>query len=630
MIKQTKEINLVKLLFVVFGFLFTFLFLTIFFLANTKVSADTTTSANASVTVSDACTLSGGDHSYNVTLNPGQENSNIGPSNIKAACNDYNGYSIYAIGYSGNSYTGNNTKLLGTIANNNISTNTSGNDSYWAMKVNAVSGTYTPTITNDFDNSNFHVIPASYTQIAKLTSATDAGSNPTGSNISTYYKVKISISQTADTYTGKVKYTLVHPNTAPEPWTPQPVVTNPGYISYNTNAPFNEVTDTMSDQTLQTTDTEALLWASNFQRSGYGFAGWSDKPDWVLNQNDANGNGTGANEGYHIYGPNQTITFTAGQYTGDNPGLSLYAVWVPSQGNLQSWSGCSSMSQGQVTALTDQRDNDTYAVAKLKDNNCWMIENLRLDNTAAHNSDGTLAQGYNPSFVGLADPETTNFSDSTIANSLYSIDGSTAAPAITGNSQGTRFPRYNNQNTANPVADMTVWTPPIRYDSGQNTYSVGNYYTWAAVIADTSYYGSGDHGTTSICPHGWRLPIGDQSIVSKSFGGLSVALGGPADGGNISDDFDDWEDWSEYERAGKEFSNLFRKYPNDFILSGDFYNSPYSTAPNNRSYKGVYWSSTVDSSSSAFNFRLDKTNAFPGNSLTNKYNGFSVRCLANT
>ncbi|MBR3172314.1 hypothetical protein IKF21_00095, partial [Candidatus Saccharibacteria bacterium] len=121
MIKQTKEINLVKLLFVVFGFLFTFLFLTIFFLANTKVSADTTTSANASVTVSDACTLSGGDHSYNVTLNPGQENSNIGPSNIKAACNDYNGYSIYAIGYSGNSYTGNNTKLLGTIANNNIS-----------------------------------------------------------------------------------------------------------------------------------------------------------------------------------------------------------------------------------------------------------------------------------------------------------------------------------------------------------------------------------------------------------------------------------------------------------------------------------------------------------------------------
>ena len=591
----------------VFGVLFVVTLVTGMILVNTKANADT--SANASVNVSDACTLSGGDHSYSITLNPGQEDSNIGPSNIKAACNDYNGYSIYAIGYSGNSYTGNNTKLLGTIANNNISTNTSGNDSYWAMKVNAVSGTYTPTITNDFDNSNFHVIPASYTQIAKLTSATDAGSNPTGSNISTYYKVKISISQTADTYTGKVKYTLVHPNTAPEPWTPQPVVTNPGYISYNTNAPFNEVTDTMSDQTLQTTDTEALLWASNFQRSGYGFAGWSDKPDWVLNQNDANGNGTGANEGYHIYGPNQTITFTAGQYTGSNPGLSLYAVWVPSQGSLQSWSGCSSMSQGQVTALTDQRDNDTYAVAKLKDNNCWMIENLRLDNTAAHNSDGTLAQGYNPSFIGLASPETANFiSSSTAANSLYSIDDSTAAPAITGSYQSSRFPRYNNQNTANPASSMT--------GIGNNTYSYGNYYTWHAAIADTTYYESDTHDTTSICPAGWSIPIGNQTTANKSFGALSVALGGPA-GGAVAD--------SSSTPTGAEMLKVFMSYPNNFIYSGDFSDS----SANNRGSYGYYWSSTAKNLIGSCELVLNGVGVVsPATSGAFMGYGSSIRCLS--
>lgn len=32
------------------------------------------------------------------------------------------------------------------------------------------------------------------------------------------------------------------------------------------------------------------------------------------------------------YGPNETIEFTAGQYSGTNNGLSLFAMWVPSAG----------------------------------------------------------------------------------------------------------------------------------------------------------------------------------------------------------------------------------------------------------------------------------------------------------
>lgn len=60
---------------------------------------------------------------------------------------------------------------------------------------------------------------------------------------------------------------------------------------------------------------------------------------------------------------------------------------------MQNWSGCSSMSIGDITALKDTRDDDVYTVAKLGDGKCWMIENLRLDNVPELSSTNT----HNPS-----------------------------------------------------------------------------------------------------------------------------------------------------------------------------------------------------------------------------------------
>ena len=39
---------------------------------------------------------------------------------------------------------------------------------------------------------------------------------------------------------------------------------------------------------------------------------------------------------------------------------------------------CNKMSTHQTATLKDKRDNETYAIAKLKDGNCWMTQNLRL------------------------------------------------------------------------------------------------------------------------------------------------------------------------------------------------------------------------------------------------------------
>ena len=113
--------------------------------------------------------MSGGG-TYSDTVEPGTS-KDISGSTISTTCNDSNGYSLYAIGYSGDSYdTPTNTQMIGTNNIGNINTATSGNDSYWAMKLGAVTGLTPPTILNDFND--YHVIPSTYTQVAKYTSST--------------------------------------------------------------------------------------------------------------------------------------------------------------------------------------------------------------------------------------------------------------------------------------------------------------------------------------------------------------------------------------------------------------------------------------------------------------------------
>ena len=431
--------------------------------------------------------------------------------------------------------------------------------------------------------------------------------------------------QAAGTYTNVVNfYAITNPDPAPGTMT-----TESGCIRYYPNGAG--VAGTMGCQEVTSSATSAMLLASNFSRQGYGFAGWSDVPDYTTNANA------------HFYGPQEDITFTAGQYTSPNPGLSLYAVWVPSTGYLQNSTTVASLcgtspttgtlkiaptdgtaNLSSVSALTDQRDNETYAIARLADGNCWMIENLRLESTAAHNSDGTLAQGYGTSttygnFSGLANAESANFSDSTTANSIYysgTQSGDATVDIGTTDYPGYRMPRYNNYNHKASPADRPQ-NPTTNSATNDTTnsgmYSYGNYYTWPAAIADTTYYSSGDHGTTSLCPKGWRLPIGKKSTANLSFGKLSVELGGPAEGASAD---------SSSTPTGKEMSKIFRSYPNNFLYSGYFSTS----SANNRGSSGFYWSSAAIGVG-AYYLNFYNTNLNPGNNYGNKIGGYSIGCI---
>ena len=203
-------------------------------LSSISVSADNdpiVDQINIAVPVS--CTMTGtGMDSHNAEINNGQYNSNIGETTMKAFCNDNNGFAIYAIGYTDNE-DGKNVLTNSTLGStHDIVTGTaiSGGTSNWAMKLSTIispASTYpiivagstddTDKEQGDLDYSAFQAVPADYTLVAKRTAGTDIGTTAEGATLKSTYQAYISKTQPAGTYTGQVKYTLVHPHDATKP-----------------------------------------------------------------------------------------------------------------------------------------------------------------------------------------------------------------------------------------------------------------------------------------------------------------------------------------------------------------------------------------------------------------------------
>ena len=630
-------------------------------LSSNIVSADDSVVDDISITVPISCTLSGtGMDSHTATVNSGTYEDDIGTTTLKAICNDNEGFSIYAIGYTGETYG--TTTLVGVSTGQTIATGTatSGNTSNWAMKLETnSSATYPITLQNGY--GSYSNVPTTYTKVAERQSATDTGTSAIGSVLTTTYATYVSSTQVADTYNGKVKYTLVHPYDAGAPVIPLAEEDCPANsVCYAPNS--GDIVGTMVSGTVNgadlksisanaqagrqtyttysnssggsasaniTSNAPATLIAPNYSRSGYGFAGWST---------DFN-----ATSSSTIYGPNEQIT------VGDvsTNGMILYPVWVKSVGNLQDSSkvatlcgqGTGSLTQANynsttgkveatlssVTALTDQRDGNTYAIAKLPDGNCWIIENLRLD--AENSSNSSLAQGFGGAFEGLADSENANFttnngaSDPTTANSKYyagTQEGTATVDISQTNYAGLRMPRYNNNNINRTLGAS-------QYKNGSTTYyhwySYGNYYTWASAMANTSYYNNtitdvngftpSEAANTSLCPTGWRLPYGRSTGKGATVGGFSyldIQLGGTGA--------------SQSSIAGATQSNLWRSFPNNFIYSGYFRTASVLS----RGSYGYYWSSTASDAYYSYSMSLYSTTL--SLSTDAKYNGLSIRCVA--
>ncbi len=592
-------------------------------ISSTTSAEDESVVDEVNISVPVSCSLSGtgmGSHTANIVN--GTYQADIGTTTLKAFCNDNNGFAIYANGYTGD--TLGNNKLIGSSTSSEIVTGTatttgSPDISNWAMKLEANSGaTYALTLDNGF--GSYSSVPSSYTKVAHRDSGTDLGTSAEGATLTSTYAAYIAKTQPADSYQGQVIYTLVHPSSE-EPLQPQPA--KPGKIVYHPNT--SSVQGQMGEQSLAAKDwsscntytdnanicvvdgqvidintlpdlpgqyvESATLRASNFKRDGYGFAGWNDAFDYSGN----------------YYGPNQTITAPADVQTN---GLSLYAVWIKSTGSLQNWDGCSSLAQGTTTALTDERDGNTYAVAKLADGKCWMIENLRLADKDASNNNIELSSTntHNP-LLPLANSwwySSANNSDTKpTSNHLSATTDPTAAAWCTTDSSNC------DDQSMLATNNTTLFTSNAAssYSASSNVYSYGNYYNWYSATAGHgkygSSYGSGYTAPGDICPAGWHLPAGGSATAE--FGALDVSMGGTG-----------------ATQSTAEASNRWRSYPNNFVSSGNMYGSSVS----NRGSDGYYWSSSANGSGYAYLLGFSSSSVNPGTNGGTKYNGRMVRCVA--
>ena len=169
---------------------------------------------NLAITISSSCTLSSVVNiPHNAEVYNGNYLGDIGKTTITTLCNDGNGYSVYAVGYSINE-EGNNKLINTEYPQYSIDTGlaTSGLTSQWAMKLNNIPDNPSPTpptIESDYNNT-YGVVPNVWTKVASRTSGTTDMAE--GSSFTTTYAVYASSSQYTGTYNGQVKYMLTHPN----------------------------------------------------------------------------------------------------------------------------------------------------------------------------------------------------------------------------------------------------------------------------------------------------------------------------------------------------------------------------------------------------------------------------------
>ena len=165
------------------------------------------------LTLSSSCTMSSTvDIEHNGNLTSGTYIQNIGQTTITTLCNDGNGYSVYANGYSNNE-EGNNKLINTEYPQYSIDTGlaSSGLTSTWTMKLNNIPDDPSPTpptIESGYNNT-YGLVPSYWTKVASRASGTTDMDE--GSSFTTTYAVYASSNQHAGTYVGQVKYVLTHP-----------------------------------------------------------------------------------------------------------------------------------------------------------------------------------------------------------------------------------------------------------------------------------------------------------------------------------------------------------------------------------------------------------------------------------
>ena len=291
----------------------------------------------------------------------------------------------------------------------------------------------------------------------------------------------------------------------------------------------------------------------------------------------------------------QTVTIT-------NPNVARSAVCtaiakevpqitIADASSLQEVNSCpSTLTTGQVYTVEDSRDHQSYNVAKLADDKCWMVENLNIAGGTALSADDTdVTSAYISSF--------------STSNNLTKTDDTIVLP--TSSTSGFDTNNYSYvYNSGNKSTNC----------SGSGCYS---YYSWDAATLGSGRGISTDNidAEQSICPNGWRLP------TSRTTGATNWQI--TSDFYVLAHQYGLDSTTSTYESDNGFYTQAGPGTTPNFLLAGYY---GYSTFTNSDS-DGYYWSST--SHGSVYSARgLNLRSGYVGSAdYYSRYRGHSVRCV---
>ena len=536
---------------------------------------------NISLTLSTSCTVNAAvTIAHETSLHGGQMDNNVGNTKLSAFCNDNNGYSIYAVGSSGD--IDGNTDLINTVNESyNIHAGVyddtiQSNPSSWAMKLTAGVGTgidpttggsvptTPPTIVNGFDN--YSTIPNVYTQVAKRTSGTSmiTDSDASGSYLNTTYQIYANSYQPAGTYNGKVKYVMVHPDN-----------------SSHTTIP----------------DLEVAFAAAGKQRAYRDSGG-----NYYYSMQDMD---------------SQICSFVSGA------GASTATQLVDIRDNNLYW--VAKLDDGKCW-MTSNLDLDIGGTntAPLNSNNTDISIDPNVYASSGIYSDYNVSDG-----VYTWNPVSTAITANTSIAYPNNTNNPTVSPAWPTNNYTTPYSVEGGDTyyyTSNTTADDTRYNSLQACKNASHTedeckrYFAGNYYNWTAAIASNNSTNIGstaeEIAANSICPKNWRLPnVSQTDNEYNEFGRLLY------NGYDIPDKVTaDGTGSVKYQTNG--FAKI-RSNPLYFVRSGIIRGSVLE----NSGIIGTYWASMTNSSSYAYGLSFNSSDIWlAANILRN--DGRSVRCVA--
>ncbi|MDR1300831.1 MAG: fibrobacter succinogenes major paralogous domain-containing protein [Candidatus Nomurabacteria bacterium] len=255
--------------------------------------------------------------------------------------------------------------------------------------------------------------------------------------------------------------------------------------------------------------------------------------------------------------------------------------------------------------MIDNRNDQEYLVRKLKDEKCWMIDNLKLE---LENGMVLMPTTTNVTTDIIVDFNWSNFTtnhDDKFVTSGYLTKTGTYNTVV----DSYAWRQVDPSNTANCLNNTGAsGNGNISYDSSSKTkcgYLYNSYAATASTVDGTETAGIADG---SICPAGWKLPSGQNA--DGDFGTLDKAY---PSGTGSSHDLASPDTQALWLSAGAWQGAFGGYYSSGFGGQGSF---------------GIYWSSSVVPGNYTIDMDFNSSRVDPGTIINNSRDyGLAVRCL---